>query len=111
MIVYRRFAVRRYEYGRSGIVDTAGSLIARYATKAVLATAAKAALRGSLDAAKKRSVPHQLAHKLVTTIAKKRKMIEKAVAGSQEPQSKKASVDTGGIDINALIDGSGIILD
>ena len=49
--------------------------------------------------------------KLVTTIAKKRKRLEKAVAGSQEPQSKKASVDTGGIDINALIDGSGIVLD
>ena len=30
---------------------------------------------------------------------------------SQEPQSKKAFVDTGGIDINALIDGSGIVLD
>ena len=30
---------------------------------------------------------------------------------SQEPQLKKAFVDTGGIDINALIDGSGIVLD
>ena len=76
----------------------------------LLATAAKAALRGSADAAK-RAVPHLLAHKLVTTIAKKRKRLEKAVAGSQEPQSKKASVDTGVIDINALIDGSGIVLD
>ena len=75
----------------------------------MLATAAKAALRNSLDAAK-RAVPHLLAHELVTTITKKRKMLEKAVAGSQEPQSKKASVDTGGIDINALVDGSGIVL-
>ena len=66
MIVYRRFAVRRYEYGGSGIVDTVGSLLARYATKAMLATSAKAALRGSLDAAK-RAVLHLLAHKLVTT--------------------------------------------
>ena len=33
------------------------------------------------------------------------------MTGSQEPQLKKASVDTGGIDINALIDGSGIVLD
>ena len=30
---------------------------------------------------------------------------------SQVPQSKKAFVDTGGVDINALIDGSGIVLD
>ena len=63
-----------------------------------------------MDAAK-RAVPHLLAHKLVTTIAKKRKRLEKVVAGSQEPQSKKASVGTDGIDINALIDGSGIVLD
>ena len=83
MIVYRRFAVRRYEYDGSGIVDTVGSLI-------MLATAAKTALRGSLDAAK-RAVPHLLAHKLITTIAKKRKRLEKAVAGSQKPQSTKAS--------------------
>ena len=38
-------------------------------------------------------------------------MIDKGVTGSQEPQLKKAAVDTGGIDINALIDGSGIVLD
>ena len=109
MIIYRRFAVRRYEYGGSGIVDTLGSLLARYLTKAMLSTAARAALRGCLDAAK-RAVPHLLAHKLVTSIAKKRKGLEKVVAGSQEPQSKEASVDTGGIDITALIDGAGIVL-
>ena len=33
------------------------------------------------------------------------------MSGSQEPQLKKPSVDTSGIDINALIDGSGIVLD
>ena len=60
MIVYSRCAVRS-EYGGSGIVDTVGSLLARYATKAMLATIAKAALRGSLDAAK-RAVPHLLVH-------------------------------------------------
>ena len=97
MIVCRRLAVRRYVYGGSGIVDIVGSLLARYATKPMLATAAKAALPGSLAVA--------------TTIARKRKRQEKAVTVSQEPQSKKASVDTGGIDINALIDGSGIVLD
>ena len=112
MIVHkgRRFAVRRYEYGGSGIVDTVGSLLARYATKAVLATAAKAALRGTLDVAKN-VIPHVIAHKLATTIARKRKRLDKAVTGSQEPQLKTVSVDTGGIDINAIIDGSGIVLD
>ena len=110
MIVYRHVAVKRYAYRGFGIVDTVGSLLARYATKAMLATAAKAALRVSVDAAK-RAVPHLLAHKFATTIAKKRKRLEKAVTGSQEPQSKKASVDTCGIDINALNYGSGIALD
>ena len=110
MIVYRRIAVRRYAYGGSGIVGTVGSPLARYATKAMWATAAKAALRVGVDAAKK-DVPHLLAHKLATTIAKKRKRLEKAVIGSLEPQSKKSNVDTGGININALIDGSGIVLD
>ena len=75
----------------------------------MLTTAAKAALQGTLDAAKK-AIPHMIAHKLTTTIAKKRKRVDKDVAGSEEPQLKKASVDTGGIDINALIDGSGIVL-
>ena len=112
MIVYkgRRFAVRRYEYGGSGIVDTVGSLLARYATKAMLVTAAKAALRATLNVAKK-AIPHVIAHQLAATIARKRKRVDKGVAGGQEPQLKKAYVDTGGIGINALIDGSGIVLD
>ena len=112
MIVYksRRFAVRRYQYGGSGIVSTIGSLLARYATKAMLATAAKAALKGSLKAAK-RAVPHLIAHKVVSTIAdaaKHRNRVDINV--KSRPQSKKAFVDTGP-DINALIDGSGIVLD
>ena len=112
MIVYkgRRFAVRRYEYEGSGIVNMIGSLLASYATEATLTTAAKAALRYTLDAANK-AIPHVIAHKLTTTIAKQRKRVDKCVTGSQEPQLKKASVNTGGIDINALIDGSGIALD
>ena len=96
----------------SGIVSTIGSLFARYATKAMLATAAKAALKGSLKAAK-RAIPHLIAHKVVSTIAdavKKRKRVVINVKSSQEPESKKAFVDTGP-DINALIDGSGIVLD
>ena len=114
MIVYksRRFAVRRYQYGGPAIVSTIGSLLARYATKAMLVTAAKTALRGSLNAAK-RAVPHLIAHKVVSTIAdaaKKRKRVDVNVKHSQDPQSKKALVDTGP-DIYALIDGSGIVLD
>ena len=70
MIVYksRRFAMRRYRYRGFGIVSTIGSLIARYATIAVLTTAAKTARRGTLDAAK-RAVPHLIAHKVDSTIA------------------------------------------
>ena len=115
MIVYksRRFAMRRYRYGGSGIVGTIGSLLARYATKAMLNTAAKTAMRSTLDAAK-RAVPHFIAHKVASTVAdavKKRKRVDIDAKHSQEPQSKKAFVDTGGIDINALIDGSGIVMD
>ena len=90
-----------------------GSLLAQYATKAMLATAAKTAPSGSLDAAK-RAVPHLIAHKVVSTTAnavKKRKRVNINAKHSQEPQAKKAFVDTGGIDINALIDKFGIVLD
>ena len=59
-----------------------GSLLARYATKAVLTTAA---WRGTLDAAKK-AIPHVITHKLTTTIAKKRKRVDKGVTGSEEPR-------------------------
>ena len=114
MIVYksRRFSVRRYQYGGSGILSTIRSLLARYAIKAMLATAAKAALKGSLKAAK-RAVPHLIAHNGVSTIAdaaNNRKRVDINEKSSQESQSKKAFVDTGP-DINALIDGSGIVLD
>ena len=110
MVVYksRRFAMRIYRYGGSGIVDMIGSLLARYATKAVLTIAGKTAIRGILDAAK-RADPHLIAHKVASTIvaaAKKRKRVDIYVKHSQEPQLKKAFVD-----INAIIDGSGIVLD
>ena len=45
----RRFTVRRYKYGGSAIVSMIGSLLARYATKAMLATAAKTAMQGTYD--------------------------------------------------------------
>ena len=73
-------------------------------------TAAKAALPGTLDAVKN-AIPHVIAHILTTTIAKRRKKVDKGVTGSLEPQLKKTPADTGVIDINALIDGSGIVLD
>ena len=115
MIVYksRRFAMRRYRYGGSGIVSTIRSLLARYATKAMLITAARTAMRGTLDAAKG-AVPHLIAHMVASTIAvaaKKRKRVDIDVKHSQEPQLKKGFEDTGGIDVNALIDGSGIVLE
>ena len=78
----------------------------------MLTTAAKAVLKGSLKAAK-RAVPHLITHKVVSTVAdaaKKQKSIDINVKSSQEPQSKKAFVDTGP-DINTLTDGSGIVLD
>ena len=79
----------------------------------MLTTAAKTAMRVTLDAAK-RAVPHLIGHKVASTIpaaAKKRKRVDIDAKHSQEPQLKKALVDIGGIDINALIDGSGIVLD
>ena len=90
-----------------------GSLLARYTTKVVSTTAANTAMQGTLDAAK-RAVPHLIPHKVasaIATAAKKRKRVDIDVKHDQEPQLKEAFVDTGGIDINALIDGSGIVLD
>ena len=93
MIVYksRRFTVRRYRYGGSGIVSTIGSLLARYATKAMLTTAAKMVMRSILYAAK-RAVPHLIAHKVASTIAdavKKRKKVYIDVKRSQFSQKLK----------------------
>ena len=115
MIVYksRRFTVRRYKCGGSGIVSTVESLLTRYATKVMLTTAEKTAMRGTSDAAK-RAVPHLIAHNVVNTIAdapKKQKRVDINVTRHQEPQLKKAFVDTGGIDINALMGRSGIVLE
>ena len=119
MIVYksRRFAMRRYEYGGSGIVDTIGSLIARYATKAMLTTAAKTAVRVTLDAAKRAS-PHLIAHKVASTIAaaaKKRKRIDIDVQHSQEPQKPMLQIKALNLmnmmNINRLLVYNLIVLD
>ena len=69
--------------------------------------------RCSLNASKN-AVPHLIAHKVASNIAdavKKQKRVDINVKRSQEPQSEKAFVDTGGIDINALIDASCIVMD
>ena len=84
------------EHGGCGIVDMVGSLLARYATKPMVTTATKAALRGGLDVAKG-AIPHVIAHKLATTIARKRKRVDKGVTGSQESQLKKAPTGRSGI--------------
>ena len=60
------------------------------------------------------AVPHLIAHKVASTIgaaAKKQKRVDIESKHSQELQLKNAFVDSGGIDINALINGSGIVLD
>ena len=59
-------------------MSTMGALIAKYATKAMMAIAAKSALRGSLDAAK-RAIPHIVAHKLITTVKRKRDDIKQEI--------------------------------
>ena len=60
----------------------------------------------------KKAVPHLIVHEVGGTIAaNKRKNVYIDTTHRQEPQLKEASVDTGGIDINALIDGSGIALE
>ena len=40
---------------------------------------------GTMDVTKN-AIPHVIAHKLATTIARMRKMVDKDVTGSQEPQ-------------------------
>ena len=79
----------------------------------MLTTAEKTAMRGTLNTAKK-AVPPLIAHKVANTIvaaAKKRKKVNIDAKHSQGPQLKNAFVNPGGIDINALIDGFGIVLD
>ena len=80
-----------------------GSLLARYATKVMLITAARTAMRGTLNAAKK-AVPHLIVHKVASTIAaaaaKKWERVDINTKHSQEAQLKQANVDTGSIDID-----------
>ena len=108
MIVYRsRYAVRRYRRGGAGIVSSLGAVVAKYATRAMLASAAKSALKGSLMTAQA-ALPTIIGHKIMTTL-KRKNAINKS-SRSEEPHSKKAAVGTTP-NINALVDGSGIVLD
>ena len=87
--------MRRYKYVGSGIVSTVRSLLAQYATRAMLTTAPKKAMRGTLEATK-RAVSHLIAHKVASTIAdvvKKQKRVDIGSKRSQQPQSKKAFMD------------------
>ena len=63
----------------------------------MLATSAKTTMRDMFDAIKKAN-PHLIAHKAATAVAqqagKKRKKVEINTKRSQEPQLKKATMDT-----------------
>ena len=108
MIVYRsRYAVRRYRQGGAGIVSSLGAMVAKYARRAMLASAAKSALKGTLKTAQV-TLPAMIGHKIMTTL-KREKAINKS-SHSEEPHSNKADVGTTP-NINALIDGAGIVLD
>ena len=76
----------------------------------MLTTAEKTAMRGTLDAAK-RAVPHLVVHKVASTIADAAKKRKRVDIDAKQPQLKKAFLDTGGIDIYALIDGSGVVVE
>ena len=107
MIVYRsRHAARKYRRGGAGIVSSLGAMVAKYATRAMLTSSAKSALKGTLKTATA-AIPAIIGHKVATTM-KRKKDINKISSG--EPNSKKAVVCTT-LNINALIDGSGIVLD
>ena len=67
-----------------------GPLLARNATKAMLYTAPKTAMRGTSGTAKRAGL-HLIAHKVASTIAaaaKKRKRIDIDAKNRQEPQLK-----------------------
>ena len=66
-----------------------GHLFLDMRQKPLLTTAAKTAMRGTLDAAK-RAVPHLIVHEVASTIvdaAKKRKRVDIDAKHSQEPRS------------------------
>ena len=108
MIVYRsRYAVRKYIRGGAGIVSSLGAKVAKYATRAMLTSAAKSALKGTLKT-DQAALPALIGHKIMSTLKRKNDINKSSISG--EPHSKKAAVGTTP-NINALIDGPGIVLD
>ena len=92
MIVYRsRYAVRRYRRGGAGIVFSIGAMVAKYATRAMLTSAAKSALQVTLKTAQA-ALPAMIGHKIMTSI-KWKNTISKS-SRSEEPHSKKAAIGT-----------------
>ena len=68
MIVYRsRYAVRRYRRGDAGIVSSLGAMVTKYATRAMLASAAKSALKGTLKTAQA-ALPALTGHKIMSML-------------------------------------------
>ena len=107
MIVYRsRYPVCRYRRGGAGIVSSLVAMVAKYATRAMLASAAKSSLKGTLKTAQA-TLAALIGHKMSTL--QQKSDINKSSRGG-EPHSKKAAVGTTP-NINAQIDGSGIVLD
>ena len=103
MIVYRsRYAVREYRRGGAGFVFSLGAMVAKYATPAMLTSAAKSALKGTLKTAQA-VLPALIGHKIMSTLKRKNDVNKSSSSG--EPHSKKAAVGTTP-NINALIDGS-----
>ena len=65
MIVYRsRYAVRRYKRGGAGIVSNLGAMVAKYATRAMLASAARSASKGTLKTVQA-ALPAIIGHKIM----------------------------------------------
>ena len=131
-IVYRRAAIRRYRYGGSGIIDTivramfssgakaissgASSAVAQKVANTVVNGAtcaaketANAALKGATIAAQRageRAI-NETIKAVVTKATAKRKRKKRKRPASTVP----AAADAKRININSLIDGSGILLD
>ena len=116
LVIKKRGAMRRYRYGGSGIVDiimqkmfSSGvkSVINRGVNSMVAQKVANAVVNGATSAAKKTA--ERVVNEAINTATPyvKEKLIGKkrtATAAISTPSAKR-------ININSLIDGSGIVLD
>ena len=111
---------RLYQYGGSGVFQIMGgslvkgitNLVTKYGLKSVAKETVKSLAAAGAKAIVEKGVK-AIAPTIVNKITgkKRKKMAISSDAGGGEPHSKRTSVDTGGVDINALIDGSGIVFD